>query len=242
MSDKIFISYSHHDATIANALCAAIERTGAAVWIAPRDIEPSSEWAEQIIDGINAARIMLVVFSSWSNRSPQVRREVERAVNRDIPVIPFRIENVLPVKSLEYFLSTQHWFDAYDGALDTHIPRLCRLVQALSERTVGKETDATAASLMSTNLGAASDFTSSSAMTPPMSGESASHVALREEDLAFVTRELARHIGPIARYLVQRASTTTASPSAMIEALAAEFKEQKERSAFTTACRHRLGL
>lgn len=241
MSDNIFISYSHHDTTIANALCAAIEDTGAPVWIAPRDIEPSSEWAEQIIDGINAARIMLVVFSSWSNRSPQVRREVERAVNRDIPVIPFRIENVLPVKSLEYFLSTQHWFDAYDGALDTHIPRLCRLLQALSERTLEKETDATGASLRRTDLGAATDFTSSAATTPTP-GESASRVVFREEDLAFVTRELARHIGPIARYLVQRASTAAASPSAMIEALAAECKEQKERSAFTTACRQRLGL
>ncbi|MGI9025092.1 MAG: toll/interleukin-1 receptor domain-containing protein [Burkholderiaceae bacterium] len=242
MGNRIFISYSHHDAVVANALCSAIEDTGAAVWIAPRDIEPSSEWAEQIIDGINAARIMLVVFSSWSNRSPQVRREVERAVNRDIPVIPFRIENVLPVKSLEYFLSTQHWFDAYDGELATHIPRLCRLVQALSERTVVNGTDAPAASLISTSLGAASDFTSSSATPLSTAGTSTSRAVLREEDLAFVTRELARHIGPIARYLVQRASTTAASPAAMIETLAAEFKEQKERSVFTTACRQRLGL
>lgn len=242
MGNRIFISYSHHDAAVADALCSAIEDTGASVWIAPRDIEPSSEWAEQIIDGINAARIMLVVFSSWSNRSPQVRREVDRAINRDIPVIPFRIENVLPVKSLEYFLSTQHWFDAYDGALATHIPRLCRLLQALSERAIEKTDDAPAASLMSTNLGAASDFTSSSAMLPPTTRAPVGPTALREEDLAFVTRELARHIGPIARYLVQRASTTAASPSAMIDALATEFKEQKERSAFTTACRQRLGL
>ena len=238
MNDKIFISYSHHDAAIANALCTAIEGTGVAVWIAPREIEPSSEWAEQIIDGINAARIMLVVFSSWSNRSPQVRREVERAVNRDIPVIPFRIENVLPVKSLEYFLSTQHWFDAFDGALDSHIPRLCRLVQALSERTTAKQSDSPFAASMSTNLGATTDFTTTFGMPPPVPATT----TYREEDLAFVSHELARHIGPIARYLVQRASITASSPSAMIDALAVEFEKQKERSAFTAACRQRLGL
>ena len=238
VGSKIFISYSHHDVAIADALCVAIEDTGATVWIAPRDIEPSSEWAEQIIDGINAARIMLVVFSGWSNRSPQVRREVERAIHRDVPVIPFRIENVLPVKSLEYFLSTQHWFDAYDGALDTHIPRLCRLVQSLSERTIARESDSSAAPLMSTNFGAATDFTATFSMPPPVPATPAYH----EEDLAFVSRELARHIGPIARYLVQRASTTATSPSAMIDALATECKEQKERSAFTAACRQRLGL
>ena len=238
MNDKIFISYSHHDAAVANGLCTAIEGAGVAVWIAPRDIEPSSEWAEQIIDGINAARIMLVVFSAWSNRSPQVRREVERAVNRDIPVIPFRIENVLPVKSLEYFLSTQHWFDAFDGALDSHIPRLCRLVQALSERTTARESDSPVASLVSADPGTATDFTTTFAMPPPLPGT----IAYREEDLAFVSHELARHIGPIARYLVQRASTTTSSPSAMIDALAEEFKEQKERTAFTAVCRQRLRL
>ena len=236
MGSKIFISYSHHDVAIADALCVAIEGTGAMVWIAPRDIEPSSEWAEQIIDGINAARLMLVVFSAWSNRSPQVRREVERAIHRDIPVIPFRIENVFPVKSLEYFLSSQHWFDAYAGALDTHIPRLCRLIHALCERTAARESDSSAS--RDTDIGVASDVTASLAMPSAVPATP----AYREEDLAFVSRELARHIGPIARLLVQRASTTAASPSAMIDALATEFREQKERSAFAAACRQRLGL
>ena len=236
LGSKIFISYSHHDVAVADALCLAIEGAGAMVWIAPRDIEPSSDWAEQIIDGINAARLMLVVFSGWSNRSPQVRREVERAIHRDIPVIPFRIENILPVKSLEYFLSTQHWFDAYDGALDAHIPRLCRLIQALCERTAARESDTSAS--RPTDVGGASDVTASLAMPLAL----AATPAYREEDLAFVSRELARHIGPIARLLVQRASATATSPSAMIEALATEFRDEKERSAFAVACRQRLGL
>lgn len=236
MGSKIFISYSHHDVAVADALCVAIEGTGAMVWIAPRDIEPSSEWAEQIIDGINAARLMLVVFSARSNHSPQVRREVERAINRDIPVIPFRIENVFPVKSLEYFLSSQHWFDAYEGALDTHIPRLCRLIQALCERTATREGDPSASTPI--DLGVASGPVAD--LTMPSSGPA--RAAYREEDLAFVSRELARHIGPIARLLVQRASTSAASPAAMIDVLAAEFREQKERSAFAAACRKQLGL
>lgn len=236
MGSKIFISYSHHDVAVADALCAAIEGTGAMVWIAPRDIEPSSEWAEQIIDGINAARLMLVVFSTRSNQSPQVRREVERAINRDIPVIPFRIENVFPVKSLEYFLSSQHWFDAYEGALDTHLPRLCRLIQALCERPAARE--GTPSASRPIDVGVASDVTANLAM--PLSAPA--KPAYREEDLAFVSRELARHIGPIARLLVQRASTTAASPSAMIDALAAELREQKERSTFAAACRKQLEL
>lgn len=233
MNDRVFISYSNQDGEVAHAICAAIEGGGRSCWIAPRDIRPSSEWAEQIIDGINASNVMVLVFSSWSNQSPQVRREVERAINRDMPVIPFRIEKVLPVKSLEYFLSTQHWFDAFDGLLDAHLARLCGLVRDLSTPAGA----AAPARSLSPDLVAATNLTASFAMPPRMPDS----VRYRDEDLAFVTHELARHIGPIARFLVQRATMGGHPPAAMIETLAAEFSDAKEKAAFTSACRQRLG-
>ena len=233
-ADKVFISYSNHDSETALAICAALEGEGRPCWMAPRDIEPSSDWAEQIIDGINAANVMVLVFSAWSNRSPQVRREVERAINRDMPVVPFRIEKVLPAKSLEYFLSTQHWFDAFDGRLDAHIARLCGLVRTLSLRLADASPSASGASSPSDT---ATDLTASFAM-PPRLPEVANY---RDDDLAFIARELARQIGPIARFLVQRACDAHRSPPEMIEALATEFKDAKERAAFSKACRQRLG-
>jgi hypothetical protein len=51
---------------------------------------------------------MVLVFSAASNDSPQVRRDVERAVHKNVIILPFRIEEVMPSKSLEFFLSTQH--------------------------------------------------------------------------------------------------------------------------------------
>ena len=39
--------------------------------------------------------------------------EVERAVNKGLVVMPIRIENVMPTKSMEYYLSAVHWLDAY---------------------------------------------------------------------------------------------------------------------------------
>jgi hypothetical protein len=223
----VFVSYSHLDAEVANAICAAIEGGGRKCWMAPRDIRPSGEWAEQIIDGINAAAVMVMVFSSSSNKSPQVRREVERAINREMPVVPFRIEQVLPVKSLEYFLSTHHWFDAFNGPLESHIERLCTLLESMRTGRVDEDVSPVP-----------TDAAHSFAM-PPRTPASPTY---RDDDLAFMARELARQIGPIARYLVQRASAASATPTSMIDTLAAEFKEPKERAAFTAACRQRLGL
>ncbi len=225
MNDRVFISYSNHDAPVAELVCAAIERRGRPCWIAPRDIRPSAEWAEQIIDGLNASALMVMVFSSASNQSPQVRREVERAISRDLPVVAFRIERVMPAKSLEYFLSTHQWFDAFDGPMDAHVERLCALVDSKLAGGDASSVDRRPAA--------------STSPVPVSSPASASRLAA--DDLAFVTRELARQIGPIARYLVQRASQASATPALLIDALAAELDDPQERAAFVGACRQRLG-
>jgi hypothetical protein len=41
---------------------------------------------------------MVLVLSATANTSTQIKREVERAVNKGIPVIPLRIEDVAPSK------------------------------------------------------------------------------------------------------------------------------------------------
>ena len=132
MSHDIFICYSSRDKTVANAVCAVLEAEGVRCWIAPRDILPGADWGESIIDAINDARAMVLIFSSNANEAQsQIKREVERAVNKGIPVIPFRIENVLPTKALEYFLSTPHWLDAFTPPLDEHIRQLADSIKRL---------------------------------------------------------------------------------------------------------------
>src|SRR6185312_7895410 len=63
--------------------------------------------------------------------SPQIEREIERAANHRLPILPFRIENVAPEKGLEYFLFTPHWLDAYTPPLDGHVRDLARQLKAL---------------------------------------------------------------------------------------------------------------
>ncbi len=131
MAHDIFISYSHKDKAIADAACAALEQEGVRVWIAPRDISPGAEWGGAIIDAINNAKAMVLIFSSNANDSPQIRREVERAVNKEVPILPFRIEAVEPTQSLEYFIGTLHWLDALSLPIDAHIGRLTHTIKAL---------------------------------------------------------------------------------------------------------------
>jgi tetratricopeptide (TPR) repeat protein len=134
MAHDVFISYSNKDKTTADAICAALEVNGIRCWIAPRDILPGSDWGEAIIDAIHACRAMLLIFSSSSNTSAQIKREVERAVNAGIPVVPVRIEDVLPSKTLEYFISTQHWLDALTPPMEQHLQYLVTTMRTMLAR------------------------------------------------------------------------------------------------------------
>jgi len=109
-------------------VCATLESKDINCWMAPRDIVPGISYAEAIIEAINQSRIFLLIFSSESNKSPHILSEVERAINKGITIIPFRIEDVQPSKSMEYFISHIHWLDAFSLPLQSHIDRLARLI------------------------------------------------------------------------------------------------------------------
>lgn len=106
---RIFISYSSKDSDEALAACKALEEGGNACFIAPRDIQTGKEYAEEIVNGIDAAEAMILLLSENSNRSPHVLREVERAVSKGIPILICKLEEVELSKSMEYFLMTHQW-------------------------------------------------------------------------------------------------------------------------------------
>lgn len=132
-----------------------LEGKGIRCWIAPRDILPGMTWGKAILEAINCSRLMVLVFSSHSNGSGQVMREVERAVHKGIPILPLRIENVSPTEDMEYFLSTTHWLDVMHPPLEQHLEHVVGVANQLLSS--GKTTDTTASTLKShpsTNAGA----------------------------------------------------------------------------------------
>ena len=134
MTHDVFISHSSKDRAIGNAICSILEQHHIRCWIAPRDILPSSDYAESIVEAIGSSRLTVLVFSSNSNESPHVRREIERSASHGIPVLPFRVEQVQPSQALEYFISNAHWLDAMTPPFEQHLDHLVGTVQILLER------------------------------------------------------------------------------------------------------------
>lgn len=222
----VFVSYSQPDREAAYGVVSRLESSGIDCWVAPRDVTPAADWAAEIVEAIAAARVMVLIFSSSTNDSPQVRREVERAVHRRVTVLPFRIENVLPSHSLEYFLSSQHWLDAFPPPLEPHYARLTDYLQGLLRAPPA----ATAGTTSGTYPAALA----------PGSGTGAVPLLFDAAQLRRLESELAGYIGPLARHLVKRAAATAAGAEALIVQLGAEIESESERRRFINTCRQFL--
>jgi hypothetical protein len=108
-----------------------LEGAGVRCWIAPRDIRAGGEYGAAIIEAIDQCRVMVLIFSSSANESNQVHREIERAVSKGVPIVPVRLDEVIPTKSMEYFLGAIHWLDALTPPFERHLQQLVETVKAI---------------------------------------------------------------------------------------------------------------
>jgi TIR domain len=222
----IFVSYSQPDRDCAYELTQHLERKGFTVWIAPRDVSPAAEWAAEIIDAISAARVMILVFSASSNSSPQVRREVERAVSKDLRILPFRLENVLPSKSLEYFLSSQHWLDGFPSPREPHYERVSGFLRHWLPGDAAEPGVLPPPAPRATAPFAAT--TRDGALQP------GDRISIEQRQALQI--RLARILGPIAAVLVDRAAATAGDFADLERRLAAELDSPEDRDRFLRSC------
>ncbi len=127
-STDVFISYSHKDKALADAVCHHFENRKLKCWIAPRDIRPGAAWAESIATAITQCEILLLIFSGNSNMSKQVLREVELAVTNGVIVVPIKVEDIKLSAGMAYYLATVHWLDIVDDALEEKLEEITQAV------------------------------------------------------------------------------------------------------------------
>ena len=79
--EYIFVSHSSRDTAEVRQLVEFLEASGIPCWVSYRDIPPGADWAETIYDAIEASSGMLLLYSENTNRSRQVRNELDIATN-----------------------------------------------------------------------------------------------------------------------------------------------------------------
>jgi hypothetical protein len=114
MNAPIFISFSSKDIQVAEALVARLAERHLQCWISSQHVHPGENYQEAIVRAIRSAKIMLFVFSSNTNNSDEVKKELSLASRLKLVVMPLRVENVEPNDALLFEFSTRQWIDLFD--------------------------------------------------------------------------------------------------------------------------------
>jgi|GEM_PF-1510341 len=134
----VFISYSTKDQKIVEGLCAYLEQHGIRCFVAYRDIPPTTPWPPAIVEALENAKIMTIVFSENFNMSIEVDREIVIACKAQMPILTFRLEDANFEGTKKYYLENLNWIDAfpepekYFSRITTYI---CSLLHISSEKT-----------------------------------------------------------------------------------------------------------
>lgn len=114
----VFISYSTKNSDVANKICHILEQNELKCWIAPRNISSGRNYIDEISAGIKATKIVVLVYSTYSQASKYVNNEIEMAFKHNKPILSFNIDNSLPSEDMEYYLKITQWLPAYPNPED----------------------------------------------------------------------------------------------------------------------------
>ena len=128
----VFISYGGKNLDTAKEICEHLEEHGLKCWIAPRNITPGRQYPEDIMLGIIASKIVVLIFSEYSHQSKYVRSELENAFKYNKPILTYNIDGSLPEGKMKHLIESRQWIMAeepkkkdYDKILE-NAKRLCK--------------------------------------------------------------------------------------------------------------------
>ncbi|EFL51749.1 hypothetical protein DesfrDRAFT_1604 [Solidesulfovibrio fructosivorans JJ]] len=114
----VFISYCRENTDIASILIECFEELRVPFWIDKRNIGGGLAWADEISSALKYCEVMVLLYSSESNKSTYVRNEVTIALEKDKTIIPIRIEDISISENWEVLLKHCQFADAFKNPRD----------------------------------------------------------------------------------------------------------------------------
>lgn len=134
MSHQVFISYSSKDKKFAEKIYSYLTTQGLSCWISSKDIPAGADYQVCVVEAINQAQVVLLIFSANANSSNEIAKELSLASKKVL--IPTRIEDVIPAGAFQYQLSNRQFIDLFED-FDNRLQELAhRIKSALGEPTL----------------------------------------------------------------------------------------------------------
>jgi hypothetical protein len=224
-ADHLFICYSSKDGAAALGIVDSLEAEGLKCWISARDVPPGQNYQETIVHALEAAHGLIFLFSDDSARSGEIRKELSIAGSLNMPVFPLRLAPVLPTGALRYELATRQWIDLF--------PDRTKGLRKLID-TIRKGDRA------GTEGAAIPDSRPTPQPTRAREPERPPILAAGSKEFEAMRTLLARHVGPIAKVLVEKAAGDARTPEDLCTRLATHVRTESDRATFLKAARAQL--
>jgi len=131
MSAEVFVSYARTDRERVMELVERMRSAGIGVWVDEGGIHGASLWGQEIVDAIDASKVMILMISDSSITSDNVVKELSIASEDKKPILPVYLHRSEIPKSMRYQLAgIQHieFFEGQEGeAFQSMLVSLSRL-------------------------------------------------------------------------------------------------------------------
>ena len=124
-TDHVFVSYAREDEAFVLRLARALKTRGIPIWLDQWDIPPGADWDRTIDRALRESGKVIAVLSPEAVASPQVRAEIQAAVNEKKAVFPVLYKDCDVLRILRLY----HFSDFREPR--NFEPELARLAEAL---------------------------------------------------------------------------------------------------------------
>ena len=116
--NDVFISYCRDDSKLAMTICRVLKNEGVSYWFDEEAIGAGDTFSEAIAEGILSSRVVILVSSRSSEKSPFVKKEISYAYKNGIDVIPYKIDKYDYDKNISNLINTTNYINAVSRPYD----------------------------------------------------------------------------------------------------------------------------
>ena len=116
----VFISYASPNFDTAIEIRDHFEDNGLKCWMAPRNITAGRHWTEDIMLGIIASKILVLVYSIDSQKSKYVKSELQNAMKYNKTILTYNTDITIPKGEMEQLIGSRQWLEPQETKEETY--------------------------------------------------------------------------------------------------------------------------
>lgn len=115
----VFVSHQSSHVEEIKKIVSYLEESGTSCWYAPRDIKKSATYYEVIQESIeHHISVMLVYITEDIQNSKFVSKEIDAAINYNVPIVPIKPRPCSIPKNIEFLIRDLQWVDLEEEGME----------------------------------------------------------------------------------------------------------------------------